>query len=77
MTTQQVSGIVNSHTVVRMPGHAHSDRAPFILLLVETETGKCRLGHFSGREAPPIGTRVVGREQVQGTLVFEVVQEKS
>jgi uncharacterized OB-fold protein len=77
MTAHSVVGTVNSHTMVRMPGHAHADRAPFVLLLVETEDGKRCLGHFAGNAAPPIGARVVGCERVQGTLVFEVVQEKS
>jgi len=58
MSSQALSGTVTSHTVIRVPGKANAAAAPFVLLLVECDGGKRVLGHFAGREPPPIGVRV-------------------
>jgi len=46
MTAMQ--GIVQSHTVIRVPDKAHAAMAPFVLLLVELANGKRVLGYFHG-----------------------------
>lgn len=63
-------GTVLSHTVIRMPGKAHSEDAPFMLLLVRTDTGKNILGHFADRDPPLIGSRVKGSACKNGTPIF-------
>jgi uncharacterized OB-fold protein len=64
------AGTVLSHTVIRMPGRAHSEDAPFMLLLVRTDAGKNILGHFADRHPPPIGSRVKGNASENETPVF-------
>ena len=49
MTAMQ--GIVQSHTIIRVPDKAHAAMAPFVLLLVELANGKRVLGHFHGASA--------------------------
>ena len=51
-------GTVQSHTVIRLPGKAHAADAPLVLLLVRLDNGHQVLGHFRGREPPPIDSRV-------------------
>jgi uncharacterized OB-fold protein len=69
-------GKVCSHTVIRVPGNAHADAAPFVLLLVELDDNTRMLGHFAGSEPPLIGSRVVA-EKSATTPVFRTVEEES
>ena len=71
MSTHALSGIVTSHTVIRVPGKANAAAAPFVLLLVECDGGKRVLGHFARHEPPPIGTRVYASGN-QPTPMFSV-----
>jgi uncharacterized OB-fold protein len=72
----ELTGKVYSHTVIRVPGAAHAEAAPFVLLMVELDNGKRLLGHFAGSEPPAIGTRVAGN-QSDKTPVFSIAQEIS
>lgn len=65
-------GTVQSHTVIRVPGKAHAADAPFVLLLVRLDGGKCVLGHFRGSEPPPINSRVAGTGTANETLNFAI-----
>jgi uncharacterized OB-fold protein len=71
-----ISGTVQSHTVIRVPGHAHAEAAPFVLLLVELDGGKRVLGHFAGDEPPPIGARVLAGS-ADTTPIFSLLRESS
>ena len=68
MTAMQ--GIVQSHTIIRVPDRAHAAMAPFVLLLVELANGKRVLGHFHGTSPPAIGSRVTADASEQETPVF-------
>ena len=41
-----VTGMVQSHTIIRVPDKAHAGMAPFVLLLVALDDGTNTLGHF-------------------------------
>jgi len=69
-------GKVYSHTIIRVPGSQHAEAAPFVLLLVELDSGARVLGHFAASEPPAIATDVVARVCDQ-TPLFSVVQEQS
>jgi uncharacterized OB-fold protein len=71
-----IGGVVLSHTTIRVPGAAHAERAPFVLLLVEAEDGTRRLGHFAGDTPPQIGSRVVSAGAHDKTIVFQAIEEK-
>jgi uncharacterized OB-fold protein len=64
-----LQGMVQSHTIIRVPDKAHATKAPFVLLLVELADGKRVLGHFDRAEPPAIGSRVTD-EPSELTLVF-------
>lgn len=69
-------GKVYSHTIIRVPGNQHAEAAPFVLLLVELDSGAHVLGHFSAIEPPAIDTDVVARVSDQIPL-FSVAEEQS
>lgn len=71
---QPTTGIVHSHTVINVPGRTHAAGAPFVLLLVDTGAQRHVLGHFSGRDAPRIGSRVVVTGNKDGTPIFSNMQ---
>ena len=52
-------GVVQAHTVIRVPDRAHAGQAPFVLLLVALDGGRRVLGHYDRLEPPAIGSRVV------------------
>lgn len=64
-----LSGIVQSHTVIRVPDKAHAAMSPFVLLLVEIADGRKVLGYFNRAEPPAIGSRV-SAELSEQTPVF-------
>ncbi len=66
MTSEVLSGIVQSHTVIRVPGKQQVGAEPFVLLLVELADGRRVLGRFTRSEPPPINSRVV--ESVVGSV---------
>jgi uncharacterized OB-fold protein len=70
-----LTGKVYSHTVIRVPGNVHAEAAPFVLLLVELDSGQRVLGHFAGNEPPIIDTRVAAPPSGR-TPVFSVVKVK-
>jgi len=72
----KLAGKVQSYTVIRVPGNAHAEAAPFVLLLVELDDGRRVLGHFSGREPPAIDTRVIAIPSPQ-TPVFTRAEDVS
>lgn len=67
------SGIVQSHTVIRVSDKAHAAMAPFTLLLVALNDGKRVLGHFDGANVPAIGTSVTGSAAENETIVFRAL----
>jgi uncharacterized OB-fold protein len=69
------SGTVQSHTIIRVPGHAHAAAAPFVLLLVTLDDGTRLLGHFHGEAPPPIGCRVVASATDSETPTFSRAEE--
>jgi uncharacterized OB-fold protein len=69
-----ISGTVQSHTIIRVPGHVHAEAAPFVLLLVELDSGKRVLGHFAGDEPPLIGSRVSAASS-HTTPIFYLLRE--
>jgi uncharacterized OB-fold protein len=71
-----LAGKVQSYTVIRVPGNAHAEAAPFVLLLVELDDGRRVLGHFLGHEPPAIDTRVVATPSLQ-TPVFSRAKDVS
>jgi len=64
-------GIVQSHTVIRVPDRAHAAMAPFVMLLVDVD-GKRVLGHFAGMQPPEIGSTVWADEPGTDTPVFRI-----
>jgi uncharacterized OB-fold protein len=70
-------GIVQSHTIIRVPDKAHAAQAPFVLLLVALDGGKRVLGHFNNPVPPAIGSRVVVGAVENGTMVFRALEETS
>jgi uncharacterized OB-fold protein len=71
-----LTGSVQSHTIIRVPGKVHAADAPFILLLVQLDDGRRVLGHFRGTEPPPIDSRVAGSGAENETLSFVILEEK-
>ena len=69
------TGIVQSHTIIRVPDKAHAEQAPFVLLLVALDGGKQVLGHFNGSETPDIGSRVTAETAGDQTPVFRLVEK--
>ena len=69
------TGIVQSHTIIRVPDKAHAEQAPFVLLLVALDGGKQVLGHFERPEPPQIGSRVTAPAADNQTLVFRLVEK--
>jgi uncharacterized OB-fold protein len=69
-----LAGTVQSHTVIRVPGAAYAEAAPFVLLLVKLDRGGCILGHFTDSEPPPIDTRVTAKSGDK-VPVFSVAEE--
>jgi uncharacterized OB-fold protein len=69
-----IRGTVQSHTVIRVPGHSRAEAAPFVLLLVELDGGRRVLGHFAGDEPPPIGARV-STSADDTTPIFSLLRE--
>lgn len=69
--TSALAGTVYSHTTIRVAGNAHADEAPFVLLLVEGEDGRRRLGRFREDEPPALGTPVFARDERDGVPIFE------
>lgn len=65
-------GTVQSHTVIRVPDRAHAAMAPFVLLLVKLQGGKCVLGHFTGLDVPAIGACVTVASTGQETPIFTI-----
>ncbi len=76
MTSEELSGAVHSHTVIRVPGKQHAGGGPFVLLLIDLDDGRRVLGRFDGLEPPPIHTRVAGSANGNETPVFSVVEGK-
>ncbi len=72
MTSEALSGTVESYTVIRVPGKQHAGAGPFVLLLVELDNGRRVLGRFDGPEPPPISSRVVGSIRENETTLFSV-----
>lgn len=68
------AGIVQSHTVIRVPDKAHVGHAPFVLLLVALDCGRRVLGHFDHAEPPAIGSRVAADMADNQTPVFHLVE---
>ena len=68
-------GVVQAHTVIRVPDRAHAGQAPFVLLLVALDGGRRVLGHYDRLEPPAIGSRVVSTTMHPETPVF--VEEAS
>jgi uncharacterized OB-fold protein len=66
-------GIVQSHTIIRVPDKAHAAQAPFVLLLVALDGGQNVLGHFNSAEPPAIGSRVAVGSVENGTSVFRAL----
>jgi len=73
---QSLTGSVQSHTIIRVPGKAHAAKAPFVLLLVQLDDGRRVLGHFSGAEPPAIEARVMASGADNETLSF-ALEDKS
>ena len=73
--SRAAQGIVQSHTIIRVPDKAHAAQAPFVLLLVALDGGKRVLGHFNKADPPAIGSRVAVGAVDNGTLVFRALEE--
>ena len=69
------TGIVQSHTIIRVPGKAHAAKAPFVLVLVALDDGRRVLGHFRNGGPPRIGARVVADGPEHETLIFRILEE--
>ena len=76
MTDKALSGTVQSHTVIRVPGIQHAGAGPFVLLLIELNDGRRVLGHFDKTEPPAISSRVVGSVNESKTPLFRVAEAK-
>ena len=72
-----VTGMVQSHTIIRVPDKAHAGMAPFVLLLVALDDGTNTLGHFDHADPPAIGSRVGGEAKSDETTIFHALQEAS
>lgn len=73
---QSLTGSVQSHTIIRVPGKAQAAKAPFVLLLVQLDDGRRVLGHFNGAEPPAIESRVMASGADNETLSF-ALEDKS
>jgi uncharacterized OB-fold protein len=76
MTNEALSGTVQSHTVIRVPGKQHAGTGPFVLLLIELDDGRRVLGHFDKTEPPAISSRVVGSVNENETPLFSIAEVK-
>lgn len=68
------TGIVDSHTIIRVPDKAHAGQAPFALLLVALDGGGRVLGHFDCVKPPAIGSRVVASITGNETPIFRLME---
>jgi uncharacterized OB-fold protein len=69
----ELAGKVYSHTTIRVPGNKHINAAPFVLLIVDLDSGERVLGHFAGSAPPLIDARVCGNAS-DTTPVFSLVE---
>jgi uncharacterized OB-fold protein len=76
MTNEALSGTVQSHTVIRVPGKQHAGAGPFVLLLIELDDGRRVLGRFDRMEPPAISSRVVGSVNENETPLFSIAEVK-
>jgi uncharacterized OB-fold protein len=74
VTNETLSGTIQSHTVIRVPGKQHVGAGPFVLLLVELDDGRRVLGGFTGAQPPPIGSRVMGSAKENAAPLFRVAE---
>ena len=70
-----LSGIVQSHTVIRVAPKQYAADGPFVLLLVELDDGKRVLGRFRGAEPPPISVRVFANAKDSEVPLFNLARE--
>jgi uncharacterized OB-fold protein len=75
MSEVELRGIVQSHTIIRVPGQQLAAEGPFVLLLVKLDDGQRLLGRFNGSEPPPISSRVVAQAKENATPSFRIVEE--
>jgi uncharacterized OB-fold protein len=75
MSKAELRGIVQSHTVIRVPGQQLAAEGPFVLLLVELDDGRRVLGRFNGSEPPPISSRVMAQARENTTPSFRIAEE--
>jgi len=75
MSEVELRGIVQSYTVIRVPGHQLAAEGPFVLLLVELDDGRRVLGRFNGSEPPPISSRVMAQARENTTPSFRIAEE--
>jgi uncharacterized OB-fold protein len=75
MSEAELRGIVQSHTVIRVPGQQLAAEGPFVLLLVELDDGQRVLGRFNGPEPPPINSRVMAQAKENATPSFRIAEE--
>jgi uncharacterized OB-fold protein len=75
MSEVELRGIVQSYTVIRVPGQRLAAEGPFVLLLVELDDGRRVLGRFNGSEPPPISSRVMAQARENTTPSFRIAEE--
>jgi uncharacterized OB-fold protein len=75
MSEVELRGIVQSYTVIRVPGQRLAAEGPFVLLLVELDDGRRVLGRFNGSEPPPISSRVMAQAIENATPSFRIAEE--
>jgi uncharacterized OB-fold protein len=77
MSEVELRGIVQSYTVIRVPGQQLAAEGPFVLLLVELDDGRRVLGRFNGAEPPSISSRVMAQTRENATPSFRIAEETS
>lgn len=72
----EIRGTVYSHTIIRVPGAAHSGQAPFVVILVDTDGDRRVLGRLETGAAPAIGMRVTTERNGSAAPVFRPCEEE-